>query len=325
MNVIRQSPVLNLATLAIIIAAVTVRVHIMPLPAESFADTPTLFGQMLARWQSMHPLLATLTAGAVWFAAGWTIGLIVRVRELYFVRTTITIPVYGIAACGIVCPHDSLTAAVTSLLFAVAMRSYITAFRDGYSFTPVFFGSLCIGILPLLYAPAAALLALVPLAIIIFKRSAREAIVAAAGMVFAPLAACYICWAAGGDFTAPAAQSIEAVTTVSGYRFFGSVTVGTGVLAGLLLALVLGAALFSSANIYSMNSRARYITLFNLCAFAVALTTLAMPSSTTTAFGLIAVPTAMAVPVMLVQIRAQAASAIYAILLTLFAIHLFIG
>ena len=177
----------------------------------------------------------------------------------------------------------------------------------------------------MLYAPAAALLVLMPLAVVIFKRSAREALVAVAGMAFAPLAVCYVCWGAGGEFGTPVMQSIEAIAEVRGYRFFGALSVVEVLLACTLLAMVIGAALFSSANVYSMNSRARYITLFNLCAFAATLPTLAMPSSTATAFGLIAVPTAMTVPVMLVQIREQAATAIYAALAMLFVLHLFLG
>lgn len=325
MNVIRQSPVINLATLAAIIAAAAVRAHAAPYPAETFADTPAFLGAMLGSWQSAHPVAALCTACAVWFAAGWVIGLVVRVRELYFVRTTLTIPVFGIAACGIFFAHDSLTAAVASLLFAIAMRSYFDAFRDGYGFSPVFAGSMCLGLLPLLYAPAATLIVLMPLAVMIFKRSAREAIVAVAGVLFGPLAVCYVNWGAGGEFAEPAMQTAEALTAASGYRFFASVQAGAAVLAGCLLALVLGAAFISSANVYSMNSRARYITIYNMCAFAAALTTVALPSSTPAALGLIAVPTAMAVPAMLVQIRASAANAIYCGLILLFILHLFIG
>lgn len=325
MNVIRRSPIANLATLAVIVAATAARAHFAPLPAEAFADTPTFLGALLGGWQTMYPVATLCAACAVWFAAGWTIGLVVKVRELYFIRTTITIPIYGFAACGLLFAHDYLAASAASLLFAVAMRSYIDSYRDGYGFSPIFFGSLCLGLLPLIYAPAVALLALMPLAVIIFKRSAREAIVAVAGMLLAPLAVSYICWGAGGDFATPVMQSIEALTAVSGYRFFGAVTAGEAVLACTLLALVLGAAFISSANVYSMNTRARFITLYNLCAFAVALATLAMPSSTATAFGLIAVPTAMAVPVMLVQIREQAAAAIYGGLALLFVLHLVIA
>lgn len=324
MNVIRQSPVINLALLAAVIAAAAARAHYTPFPAESFADTATYIGSAVARWQTAAPTAAAIAAAVVWFIAGWVIGLVVCVRELYFVRTTITIPLYGITACGIFLPGGSLTAALASLMFAIAMRSYFGAYRDGYGFSPIFFGSLCLGALPLLYAPATALLLLMPLAVIIFKRSAREALVAVAGTVFAPIAACYICWGAGGDFAEPLMMSADALTAVSGYRFFGAISAGSAALAASLLAMVLGAAMFSSANIYSMNSRARYITLFNLCAFAVALTTLAMPSSTVTALGLVAVPTAMIIPAMLVQIRSSAANIIFAGLFLIFILHLFV-
>lgn len=322
MNIIRRSPVINLAVLAAIIAAAMTRAYLNPYTAETFDDTATLFGTILGNWQLRCPVAAACAAGCVWFIAGWVIGLVVRVRELYFVRTTITIPIYGMAACGLYMSHNSLTAAVTSLLFAIAVRSYFDAYRDGYGFSPVFFGSLCLGLLPMFYAPAATLLLLMPVAVVVFKRSAREALVAAAGMLFAPLAVCYIHWGAGGGFAEPVMQSIESLTRHSGYRFFGTITPGAAVMAGYMLALVLGAALISSANIYSMNSRARYITLYNMCAFVVALSTLALPSSTATAFGIIAVPTAMTVPAMLVQIRTQAANAIYFGLWLLFILHL---
>lgn len=324
MNLVRQSPIINLALLAAIVSAAAARAYCAPCPAETVADTATYLGSALRRWQTDAPVAALCAASLVWFVAGWIIGLVVRVRELYFVRTTITIPLYGIAACGIFFPLDSLTAAVASLLFAVAVRSYFDAFRDGYGFSSLFFGSLCLGALPLLYAPAAALLVLMPLALGIFKRSSREAIVAVAGTVFAPLAACYVCWGAGGSFAEPVMMSIDSLTAVSGYRFFGAISAGSAVLAGSLLALVLGAAMFSSANIYAMNSRARFITLFNLCAFAVAVATLALPSSTATAFGIVAVPTAMIIPAMLVQIRSGAANVIFAGLCIIFILHLFI-
>ena len=325
MNVIRQSPVVNLATLAAIIATSVARACFVPYDAEAFADTPTLLGSALDSWQSGHPVPALCAAAVVWFIAGWVIGLVVRVRELYFVRTTITIPIYGIAACGIFIAHDSLSAAVTSLLFAIAVRAYFEAFRDGYGFSPVFFGSLCLGALPLLYAPAVTLMLLMPLATVVFKRSAREALVALTGLIFAPLTVCYLNWGAGGDFAAPVMQSLEALTATSGYRFFGALPAGAAALAGMLLALVLGAAFISSANIYSMNSRARYITFYNMCAFVIALATIALSSSTPAALGLIAVPTAMTVPAMLVQIRSHAANAIYVVLFILFILHLFIG
>ena len=325
MNVIRQSPVVNLATLAAIIAASVARAYFEPYDAESFADMATLLGSILDSWQTEHPVAALAVAAVIWFIAGWSIGLVVRVRELYFVRTTITIPIYGIVACGIFIPHNYLLAAVSSLLFAIAARSYFDSFRDGYGFSQMFFGSLCLGVLPMIYAPATALLLLMPLAVVVFKRSAREAIVALTGLLLAPLTVCYLNWGAGGEFTAPLAQTAEALTATSGYRFFGALPAGAATLVGMLLALVLGAALISSANIYSMNSRARYITFYNMCAFVIALATIALSSSTPAALGLIAVPTAMTVPAMLVQIRSHAANAIYVVLFILFILHLFIG
>ncbi len=325
MNVVRQTPIVNIATLVVVVVVAFVRHSIFLYPAETIADVPSIIGRVVIAFQQSMPVVASWLAALLYLVAGWYIGKVVKVRDLYFVRTTITIPLYGIAACGIFIACNSLLAALVSLLFVVALRNYYSSYRDGYGFTPIFFGSMALGLIPLLYVPALPLVLLMPLSVAVFKRSAREYLVALVGIILPLASLCYIEWGLGNEFLSPANSIIQSYLTTSSYRLFGHMSVGSAILICYLLSLVLSAIFFCCVNIYSMGMRARYITIFNMCAFAVSLSVFFSPATTPTAFGLIAVPAAMMIPAMLVRLRATMANILYLMLLLLFVVHLFIG
>jgi len=325
MNVVRQSPVANLATLLAVVAVAFVRAGANPFPAENIPDTAAVLGRWSAAFQTAHPVPASVLAAAIFFTAGWLLGQVVRVRELYFVRTTVTIPFYGIVACGIFVAHDSLTAALASVFSVAAVRGFYSSFRDGYGFSPLFFASFSLGTIPLLYAPALPMISLMPLAVLLFKRSAREAIVAAAGILLPAATACYIAWGAGGDLLQPLRDTWEAMLAASGYRLFGHMGMGSGILFSYLLALVLSAIFFCCINIYSLGARARYITIFNICAFIVSLAVPAMPGATPGALAVVAVPAALMIPAMLVRLNKNVSTALYLALILICSAHIFIA
>lgn len=324
-DVVRQSPVANLATLLVIVAVAFVRAGATAFGAEAIPDTAAFLGRHVAAFQAAFPSLGAVMAAAAFFVSGWWLGQVVRVRELYFVRTTVTIPFYGFVACGIFISHDSLTAALASMLLVVAMRSFYSSFRDGYGFSPLFFASFSLGAIPLLYAPALPLAALMPLAVLLFKRSAREALVAAVGLLLPAAAACYVTWGLGGEFLSPLFETWNALMLPSGYRLFGHISVGSGLLFAYLLALVLSAIFFCCVNLYSLGSRARYITVYNMCAFVVSLAVPAMPGATPGALALVAVPAALMIPAMLVRLHKNVSTMIYAVLILICAVHIFIA
>lgn len=325
MNVVRQTPIMNLAILLMVVAVAFIRHALHPFAAEGVADLPSAAGDGIRAFQDNYPRIATWFSAILLFIAGWFIGQVVKVRDLYFVKTTITIPLFGIAACGVFIAHDSLLAAIVSLLMVLAMRNYYSSFRNGYSFTPLFFGSMALGAIPLLYAPALLLTQLMPLAVVVFKRAAREALVALVGLLLPTATLCYVSWGFGGEFLQPIETTITTALATSGYRLFGHMSIGSAVIISYILSLVLSAIFFCCINIYSMGTRARYITIFNMCAFILSLSALAAPAATPTAFGLVAVPAAMMIPAMWVRLRASVANMLYLILLLLFIVHLILA
>lgn len=324
MNVIRSSPAVNLLVMTAVTALTFVRASLTEFPPETLCGTPSFLGSFIDSFQSAHPAAGSTIAALFYFMAAWIIGRAVRISELYFVKTTVTIPVYAVIACGIYLPHMSLTAATAALLTVQAMKYHYYSQRDGYGFTPLFFGSFCLGLLPMVYAPAAPMLLLMPFAVTIFKRSTRETIVALAGLVLPFAAAGYVNWGAGGEFFEPVNRIATAILAPSGYRIFGDMSLTSAVMFCWVLATVLSAVLFCGVNLYSLGSRPRSITLYNICAFIPAAATLALPGSTVASFGIVAAPAAALIPVMLIRLNWRIADVLYSILLLLCIIRIFI-
>lgn len=57
---------------------------------------------------------------------------------------------------------------------ALAAKNYCRSYCNGYGFDAIFRASLYLGLLPLVYAPATPLVLILPLAILLFRRTFRE-------------------------------------------------------------------------------------------------------------------------------------------------------
>lgn len=164
-------------------------------------ETMPLLGGALARFQAAYPVWARLAAGFMILFTGMCTGRIAIRYNLYGVSTCLPIPLYAVVACGIVSGGNYLTAFAASMLLALAAKNYCRSYCNGYGFDAIFRASLYLGLLPLVYAPATPLVLILPLAILLFRRTFREVVAAAAGLILPVLTACYVSWGAGEEFT----------------------------------------------------------------------------------------------------------------------------
>ena len=148
-------------------------------------ETMPLLGGALTRFQAAYPVWARLAAGFMILFTGMCTGRIAIRYNLYGVSTCLPIPLYAVVACGIFSGGNYLTAFAASMLLALAAKNYCRSYCNGYGFDAIFRASLYLGLLPLVYAPATPLVLILPLAILLFKRTFREAVVAAAGLILA--------------------------------------------------------------------------------------------------------------------------------------------
>ena len=250
-------------------------------------ETMPLLGGALARFQAAYPVWARLAAGFMILFTGMCTG-----------RIAIRYNLYGVSTC-----------------LALAAKNYCRSYCNGYGFDAIFRASLYLGLLPLVYAPATPLVLILPLAILLFKRTFREAVVAAAGLILPLLTACYVSWGMGDEFTAPVMTLADALVSGVPLWIFKGLPLPSLVMLCVIAALALTALLFFLSDIYAAGTKPRFILIFNTGILAMTLALLCTPSVTPEAFTLTAVPAALLFPVLFVRIDRRIALPVYLILL----------
>lgn len=303
-DIVRQPLLAAIFTMLLLAAAGLVRSGGPPPEPDGGLLLP---GALLQRLQSAAPLATRLLCVAVLFGGGLVLGRTSVRCALYPTHTYIAMPLYGLCAALLLPGDDCAVQCTASLLLILGVRNLYASCRNGYSFDPLFRGAFWLGLLPLVLAPTLPLVVLVPAALILFKRSAREACVALFGLLL-PFAACsYGYWLAGEPPGACGEALREALLHPSGWSPLLLPTPTLG-LVGALFLFALWAAADYLGSLRSLGSRPRATALFNLLLFAVAAPLGALPSATPALAGVLAVPLALLVPLPLTRIAAPVAS-----------------
>ena len=220
-------------------------------------DAP--LGYYTAAFRLSWPLLSAAASIVMLFVAGFLIGRSSVRAELYATRCFLAMPLFGVVSCGVLLSSDYLTQSLTLLLLALASRNYYNSFHRHYCFDRMFRGSLYVGLIPLLYAPGAGLLLLIPLVVLLFRRTLREAVVALSGAILPLFFAGFIHWAAGGRFDGPVRQVAAAITSDSGYRFFDGNTLFSLIAWGVIFFLLICSAAGVLLDIRTLKTKPRNI------------------------------------------------------------------
>lgn len=290
--------------------------------AGAGSEAVPLLGGLLAHFQGAYPGWSRLLAGFIILFTGMCTGRITIRYNLYTVGTCLAIPLYAIIACGIFIGPDYLAGFTASMLLALAGKNYCRSFCNGYGFDAIFRASLYLGALPLVYAPALPLLLLLPLALLLFRRTLREVAVALAGVLLPVLTLCYIGWGAGDAFPLPFLELGNAFMAGIPLQVFRSMTLSTLIMSAGIAVLDLAALFFFLSDIYAAGTKSRFVLIYIIGMLLLALAVLFTPAATAGAFALFAVPSAVLLPVLFVRIHRGLALPIYLILLVAAAIHL---
>lgn len=281
----------------------------------SAAEALPLLGGLLAQFQAAYPAGARFAAGFLLLFTGMCAGRLTARYNLYTVGTCLPIPLYAIIACGILIGPDYLAGFAASMLLVLATKNYCRSFCNGYGFDAIFRASLYLGLLPLVYAPALPLLLILPLAVLLFRRTLREAVVAVAGLLLPTLTACYVYWGMGDEFTSPLTALYETAIAGMPLRLFTEIPLPAQAMLGGILLLDLTALFFFLSDIYAAGTKPRFVLFFNIGILATSLVLLASPAATAGMFALLAVPSAILIPVFFVRIHRAIALPVYLLLL----------
>ena len=237
--------------------------------------------------------------------------------------------VYAMTAYGICFPAGSVSATLVPLLLILGSTQMIAAFKRSYQFEHVFKSAFCIGLLPMLYAPALPLVLIVPVTLVLYRRTLREAVVAAAGLLL-PFFICSVVWWGLGDSFGLMGHELLAGTTLGEDTalpaFFGEKGVWSKVYIGLFAALTLCSAIIILRTLSSLRTRAKKIHIHFLWLLLLCLISLLLPGNTIASLGVLAVPCCVTVSAFFIRYRGWLPLAIYTVLTALMLyINLFPG
>jgi hypothetical protein len=159
------------------------------------------------------------------------------------------------------------------------------------------------------------MLLLLPLAVLLFRRTLREVAVATAGLLLPVFTACYVSWGTGAEFTAPLIKLGQSAIEGMPLHLFLDIPLPALVMAGGIVLLDLTALFFFLADIYAAGTKPRFILFYNIGILILTLAVLCSPAATPEAFALLAVPSAILIPVFFVRIHRGIALPVYLIFL----------
>lgn len=324
-SVVRQTPLSSLLTLVIVATVAFVRFARAPFGDEMLvgAEAPIL-GTLVDSWQSAHPIAAIVLSAILAVFTGVVVGRMTILFSLYPMHCFFSIPLYGFVACGVFISTTSLSVALGAYLAALALRYLSGAYVRGMDMSKLMYAGVCVGLVPMLYAPAVYVLPLTVIAVMMFGFSLREILVLFAGILLGPLAICYLTWVLGGEFVAPVDMFVDALTCQSGYTLGGSDSVVALAAVGIYSFVMLCSAAMFLADKHSVGVKPRGILMFNIVSFVLACAAFLLPSATVGLFAFAALPAAVIMPIMFLRMRETLSLALYSLIVLVFFLHLFV-
>jgi len=304
----------------VLLALAAYAIGFRPLPTDGAHGTEeALTVRLLGSFLTHHAVAGRLLLLVLMLAAGLTIGRTGIRYSLYPAKTCIGISLFGFLGCGMALGDDMPVAIVTAYCWSRTLFHYLAALRNGYSFDRLFRGSMFLGMVPLLQPALTPLAAVLPMVLLLFKRTTREGIVALAGLLLVPLAAGYLCWACGLTFWEPL-RPIVRVMHLGGMMPWSQLPPYTYPVLGLTTLLVIYTLGCFIGDRYSSDNRKLVLLplLFYLFLFCAALFALPLEgSSATVLLALTAVVVSLLLPYLFVRLQRGVALATYTALAVL--------
>lgn len=271
--------------------------------------------RLLLSFQTAHPVWSKTITVLCILITGLAAGRLAVRYNLYSVTTCLPIGLFALFACAIGGGTAYLASFAAAMFLGLSVKNFARAFCNGYAFDALFRASLYLG-LTVLTAPAALpLLLLLPLSVVLFRRTLRETVVAAAGLLTGPLAFAYLNWGLGGAFTAPFAYAFDSFLTGVPLTLFASLPIERiAMLAGILLLDIAGVFCLLS-DLYAVGTKARFILLFHTGVLLLCVVLLPGPSATPGTALLAAFPSAVLLPFLFVRMHRTVSTSLYLLLL----------
>ena len=165
-----------------------------PVPFDPLSAGDMPLGTVLAGVARRLPVFSGILSAVLAFAGGVVLTRIVSRNMILLERTYMPILLYPAVGCSAYFGPESLPALAASFLTIASFDTILVSFRRTARFGSLFNATILAGAALLVWSHTIVYVLLLPFALVVFKRSGREWIVAWVGMLL-PLAICsYIEW-----------------------------------------------------------------------------------------------------------------------------------
>ena len=284
----------------------------MTLPRALLSEALRLARSPLTAVHLVCGLAAGLACGEYFSVTRWDPAL---GADAYAQFLGALMPLMSAIVCGLAVGSDYLPAFTAAALLALSVKNFARSFCNGYGFDAIFRASLYLGLLPFVSTAALPLLLILPPAVLLFRRTLREAVVAVAGVLLPAFTICYINWGAGGEFLTPLMALGDPFITGKPFALLSAVPLRNLVLLGGIFVLDLLALLFFLSDIYAVGTKSRTILIYNISVLVLTAAVLCGPAATPGAAAFAALPSAVLLPFMFVRIHRGVALLLYLLLL----------
>ncbi len=264
-------------------------------------------------WQTEHEVLSYVLVGFIVAYISIKLGQIASRFNLYGVSSHLPMELYAPILMGVMINVSSLRMALLSLLILFSISRYMNSYKAANCAGSLLSGSLALGCAVLLYPPAILLWIVVPVMLILFDRTLREAIVATVALLFAPFTYLYIKWFLGGDFQYLVTEFISTIIAKSGFSIIDSFGTLSSIPSIIILVLILYMTIVAMFAISTLDNtvkakrRVRLVVAYAIVSIAM----IALPSADCSVFGLIAIPSSLLIPITMIRLRRKMAFTIY--------------
>lgn len=310
----RKSAIMAMALLLVMLFAAVVRYWFAPFQME------------LADSEVRGSFLFVVIALIAYFCSAFIQGKMLLRSELVGSYTTLSMPISALLACGIFVAPNMIEASVASLCFTVALYLLMRSLHAIEEKDSVFFASILLGIMPLLYSPSVVLIAVIPIAIFLLALSLRQSLLMIIGYIVPFFVASYIGWYSGNGFFDMGAQLFSSFITPQ-MTAIEQVPYVAIVMASLILLLLIWGVIYAAVRptkTFALT-RVRRALYFFLLVLLASLTIIFVPGCNLSVCAIIAAPATILLGFVLDVLPNNASTISYWVLLALFVVHLFVA
>lgn len=315
-NAARQKfPEASLMLLAAAVCAAVDASHIAPAAAaEQVAGggyTPPL-AEAVDGFQHAWPTLSAMAAAIMIVYIGLSLPHATLRRYLYPAHTLVGIPLTGIVVCGCTLSSEYLSTTLLLLLITVMFKRLYACFGRDMIVPHLFPAMVCLGCMPLIYAPMTAFVVLLPIFAVLYRLSLRNCVAAVTGALLPVFTVSYLGWAGGGEFGAAAYGLWRAMLAPSGFDVEAYITIPRLVLFFMIMFTTVSSIILYRSNRFAVSLAARNIWGFTIVVVVLAASLFYfLPSSTQLSITIVAFICSTLMPMFFVGMANYISSLLY--------------